>query len=192
MNYNQSTNYNQSYSRRNSLNQRGYSNNRRYSNPYNSNISTHNGRLLQSHFENIRILSNIIQSSQQLLINNEQTTNNSHHHQPRDVYIVQMDQLFNNLQNNHLPDYSYNTFIIDSSNTVIPENADILQYEEYRLINQPINEVCSITHESFYLNQRVSMIRNCSHIFNSEALNIWIEHNNTCPVCRCQIHSRRN
>ena len=33
--------------------------------------------LLQSHFENIRILSNIIQSSQQLLINNEQTTNDS-------------------------------------------------------------------------------------------------------------------
>ena len=94
-------------------------------------------------------------------------------------------------------DNSHNSFIhkmIDNSNINLINdlssndlsNSDIYNVS-YHLIENPINELCPITREAFYLNQTVSIICNCKHIFNKEALNIWIENNNTCPSCRGPI-----
>jgi hypothetical protein len=51
-------------------------------------------------------------------------------------------------------------------------------------IVNPINTVCSITHDAFEPTQRVSRIRHCGHIFNSDSLAHWLRMNNTCPTCR--------
>ena len=51
-------------------------------------------------------------------------------------------------------------------------------------IVNPINTVCSITHDVFEPTQRVSRIRHCGHIFNSDSLAHWLRMNNTCPTCR--------
>ena len=51
-------------------------------------------------------------------------------------------------------------------------------------IVNPINNVCSITHDVFEPTQRVSRIRHCGHIFNSDSLAHWLHMNNTCPTCR--------
>ena len=51
-------------------------------------------------------------------------------------------------------------------------------------IVNPINNVCSITHDLFEPTQRVARIRHCGHIFNSDSLAQWLRMNNTCPTCR--------
>lgn len=51
-------------------------------------------------------------------------------------------------------------------------------------IVNPINALCSITHDVFESAQQVSRIRHCGHIFNSESLAHWLRLNNTCPTCR--------
>jgi hypothetical protein len=51
-------------------------------------------------------------------------------------------------------------------------------------IVNPINTLCSITHDVFESAQQVSRIRHCGHIFNSESLAHWLRLNNTCPTCR--------
>jgi hypothetical protein len=51
-------------------------------------------------------------------------------------------------------------------------------------IVNPINTLCSITHDVFESGQQVSRIRHCGHIFNSESLAHWLRLNNTCPTCR--------
>jgi hypothetical protein len=54
-------------------------------------------------------------------------------------------------------------------------------------IVNPINTVCSITHDAFEPTQRVSRIRHCGHIFNSDSLAHWLRMNNTCPTCRYNL-----
>ena len=51
-------------------------------------------------------------------------------------------------------------------------------------IVNPINNVCSITQDSFEDTQQVARIRHCGHIFNSDSLAHWLRMNNTCPTCR--------
>jgi len=51
-------------------------------------------------------------------------------------------------------------------------------------IVNPINTLCSITHDVFESTQQVSRIRHCGHIFNADSLAHWLRLNNTCPTCR--------
>jgi len=59
-----------------------------------------------------------------------------------------------------------------------------VHHVEFRNIVNPINTVCSITHDAFEPTQRVARIRHCGHIFNSDSLTHWLRINNTCPTCR--------
>ncbi len=162
------------------------------------NRTNHNNRrnqLLQTHFENIQNLTDLIRESQRLLQPYpqqqqqqqtrrfpiyEQFNNNPY------VYSFHLDRgIFQNARNNN----SYITHHVDGSNTTIPENANVLIYDEFRFIDNPINEICPITRESFFQNQTVSMIKSCRHIFNKDALQIWLSNNHTCPTCRANITS---
>ena len=58
-------------------------------------------------------------------------------------------------------------------------------------IINPINNVCSITHDVFESAQQVSRIRHCGHIFNSDSLLQWLRMNNTCPTCRHNLLTDR-
>ena len=66
------------------------------------------------------------------------------------------------------------------------ERVEMTRFEN---IVNPLNAVCSITHDVFEPTQRVARIRHCGHIFNSESLVHWLRMNNTCPTCR---HNLRN
>lgn len=150
--------------------------------------------ILRTHFENIQMLASIIQESQCLLTHERMfTPSSSPSPSPSQgpTYVVQMDSLFSNTTPPTVSpqtDISFTTQTIDASDTLFSTSADIIEVNEYRYISNPINEMCPITRESFYLNQPVSMIRNCRHIFNKEALHIWLRSNNTCPTCRASIH----
>ncbi len=143
--------------------------------------------LLRTHFENIQMLATIIQDSHSLLLQDRifpPTPPPSR----GPTYLVQMDSLFSNTNPSPPVDISYTSQTIDASDTLFSTSADIIHCNEYRFISNPINEMCPITRESFYLNQPVSMIRQCRHIFNKEALQIWLRSNSTCPTCRASIH----
>lgn len=64
----------------------------------------------------------------------------------------------------------------------------------YSDILNPRNRACPISLENFNDNEMVSVIRFCSHIFNTEQLNTWFRSNCRCPVCRYDIrtHNRYN
>lgn len=163
------------------------------------------------HFETINNLTNIINESNNLLIEyntrNNTTNNNSYFsnttpniirdNNPIDElennisYLFRFDTLFPNSINNNNRDISYNIVTIDDNNTelldISNDNIDIFNIINYRNIANPINDICPITRDRFYTNQNVYMIKNCKHIFNKSALNIWINNNNTCPTCRTNI-----
>lgn len=54
-------------------------------------------------------------------------------------------------------------------------------------ILEPLNERCPIRLENFQVNQVVSQIRPCGHIFCTPALEEWFQSHTHCPVCRYDI-----
>lgn len=105
-------------------------------------------------------------------------------------YLFRFDTLFPNGINT-TRDISYNIITINDENKdlldISNDNIDIFNILDYRNIENPLNDICPITRDRFYLDQNVYMIKNCKHIFNKSALNIWINNNNTCPTCRTNI-----
>jgi hypothetical protein len=57
----------------------------------------------------------------------------------------------------------------------------------YSDILDPINTSCPISLETFADTSRVTMIRQCRHIFNTQYLMSWFNSSCRCPVCRCDI-----
>ena len=172
---------------------------------------------LNMHFDNINILANIIQNSQSLLerpdtqwpppqnriempsyifenfISNLNTnvpiTTTQIDGSLNPIPTTQIDGSLNPLFTSlHIQciDCSninlYNDTILDPSN-----NTEIYDFHQYNDIPNPINATCPITREAFYQNQNVLMIRTCRHIFNKDALMIWLRNHNTCPLCRNTI-----
>ena len=90
-------------------------------------------------------------------------------------------------------DVSLNIIEVDASNTSLlndensSEDCDIYDVKQFQFIENPLNDICPITRDRFYQNQNVYMTKNCRHIFNKTALNMWLEQNNTCPYCRARI-----
>lgn len=54
-------------------------------------------------------------------------------------------------------------------------------------IEQPLNDSCPITMESFTENDSVCRIKHCKHIFKERALYNWFVEHVGCPVCRFDI-----
>lgn len=91
---------------------------------------------------------------------------------------------------------SFETLVITEDNKNIM-NHDVSQnttryhlYEirNFDLIENPINDLCPITRDRFdSTTENVLMIKNCKHIFNKSALNMWLEENRTCPCCRGRV-----
>ena len=70
-------------------------------------------------------------------------------------------------------------------------NNNITEYA-YCTLCEPLNDSCSITHEEFVPEARVSKINSCEHIFNSKAINDWLVIHQTCPNCRYNILTNSN
>lgn len=171
---------------------------------------------LNVHFDNINILANIIQDSQVLLegyntqwglspppvstqpsamditpffMENLVSSINSNLNRPTTAPVdVSGSDLFQTNLNIHRIDASfihvYAPLEADASN-----QTELYDFEHFCTIPNPINSTCPITRESFLPTQNVLMIRSCHHIFNKNALMIWISTRNTCPLCRCVIRN---
>tara|TARA_B110000902_G_scaffold261494_2_gene336379 strand:+ start:49 stop:405 length:357 start_codon:yes stop_codon:yes gene_type:complete len=48
-----------------------------------------------------------------------------------------------------------------------------------------INE-CSICLEEYKINEKI-MILDCDHIYHKECINLWLNENHNCPICRENI-----
>ena len=82
-----------------------------------------------------------------------------------------------------------NTNFFDSVN-VTPNNQQIniaTRNLMYCDIMNPVNTSCPISLEPFIDSNRVTIIRHCRHIFNTESLSNWFRTNCRCPVCRYDI-----
>lgn len=80
-----------------------------------------------------------------------------------------------------------NSVPIVATQTQIDAATRVLLYSE---INNPINTSCPISLNRFSNNSRVTQICNCSHIFDTDAINTWFSSNVLCPVCRYDIRSQ--
>ena len=99
------------------------------------------------------------------LMNSSNTTNNSSNNR-REARIVNYNDLDNSQE----------------------DECDIIKYDNFEDVDNPINASCPITHESFYQNYSVYQIKRCKHIFNPSALQRWLDLNHDfCPVCRQEI-----
>lgn len=134
--------------------------------------------------------------------NNE--TNNENNTTNREVgndftYYFTFDTLgssASNITNLYTSGISFETLVITEDNKNIM-NHDVSQnttryhlYEirNFDLIENPINDLCPITRDRFdSTTENVLMIKNCKHIFNKSALNMWLEENRNCPCCRGRV-----
>ena len=51
---------------------------------------------------------------------------------------------------------------------------DIISYDNFCDVENPLNDTCPITHERFYENYSVYQIRRCRHLFNPSSIQRWI------------------
>ena len=64
---------------------------------------------------------------------------------------------------------------------LLSENITKLRYGD---IENPLNDTCSITHDTFEPDDEVAFIDECGHIFKYDALLNWIIQHQSCPNCR--------
>lgn len=84
---------------------------------------------------------------------------------------------------------SYENVIVSPTRSEIDNAIEVFNYNENSM---QLNSRCPITMEEFVINDRVSRIRHCGHIFREEALNRWFRLNVRCPVCRYDIREYTN
>lgn len=64
---------------------------------------------------------------------------------------------------------------------LLSENITKLRYGD---IENPLNDTCTITHDTFEPDDEVAFIDECGHIFKYDALLNWIIQHQSCPNCR--------
>jgi hypothetical protein len=160
---------------------------------YNARVNSNTNNSLFSN----NMPSNMNNSQSNARSNNYSMSNNETDEFENNIsYLFRFDTLFPNSTTNttnstNSSDISYNIITINDNNKhlldISNNNIDIFNILDYRNIENPLNDICPITRDRFYLDQNVYMIKKCKHIFNKSALNIWINNNNTCPTCRTDI-----
>ena len=165
------------------------------------------------HFDNISMLANIIQDSQRLLESSRYDWNPS----PPQYLISSMYTPFSYTtpsltrpftptptptppasapppppQNNFLLELQYNIQNVDaSSNQEVFDmsGVELFDVSRYEYIENPTNDICPISRESFNQDQNVLVVGQCKHIFSKPSLQTWLMTNQTCPSCRRRIRS---
>ena len=70
------------------------------------------------------------------------------------------------------------------------EGKSQLKYCKFQDIDNPINDTCPITQESFSKNDDVIVLP-CNHCFTPDAINTWLENESAiCPVCRHELQNK--
>ena len=81
------------------------------------------------------------------------------------------------------------TYVSYDENIEIEDHSgNIIEFDQYSDIDNPINDRCSISREEFEDETPVYMIKNCKHIFKRRSLRQWFSMNvSTCPYCRQSV-----
>jgi len=95
----------------------------------------------------------------------------------------------NNNDNNELTYEYFQEVSLTNLKTIIKNNINECNF---CTLCEPLNESCSITQEEFLPNTKVSVIKNCGHLFNPKAINEWLVNHQTCPNCRYNILTNSN
>jgi hypothetical protein len=162
-----------------------------YLNQYNQTFRQIN--YLYGQLESIRSnINNIIQSNNIVQPNNimNQTRRNN-----RFVFYDYNNPIHPNTylqeHNNSRPNFMdlVNSFL-NTNVTVRPTEEQINNASEivsYDTIENPQNDCCPISLDSFQPNEMVRKIHHCGHIFNQISFNSWFQRSVRCPVCRYDI-----
>ena len=93
----------------------------------------------------------------------------------------------NNTQNAYLLDYTFEDYE-ELSNVNMRALLKICTARIiYSCIADPVNDTCPITQEEFSSNDQVTIVKNCGHIFKTQAIEDWLYQHQTCPICRHNI-----
>lgn len=151
------------------------------------------------HFDNISMLANIIQDSQRLLESSRYDWNSSP--SPPQYVISSMYTPLPTTPSTPIPTPPVNNFLLAlqyniqnvdvSSNQEVFDTSgvELFDVSRYEYIENPTNDICPISRESFRPDQNVLVVGQCKHIFSKPSLQTWLMTNQTCPSCRRRIRS---
>jgi hypothetical protein len=114
---------------------------------------------------------------------------NNYYHANNYQLMVNNTELFARTNTNDLTYEYFEELSLRNLQTIINNNVTECSF---CLLCEPLNESCSITHEDFLPQHRVTKINSCGHIFNSKAINEWLITHQSCPNCRYNILSNSN
>jgi len=167
---------------------------------YNILHSTHN--YITSSNTTINYLNNSLHYLNNSINHLNSNTNNSM------FILLQNYSLYNNYLNTNTNTNTNNNNTNNNTNTI--QDTDLLNYTledfenlssvnmkalvkictakiNYSCIAVPLNDTCPITQEEFSRDDYVTLIKNCGHIFKSQAIENWLYQHQTCPICRHNI-----
>ena len=75
---------------------------------------------------------------------------------------------------------------------ILPSQEQInnaIRVVRYSTINEPLNNTCPITTETFENDQDVTQIIYCGHVFTTQPLLNWFQSSVRCPLCRYDIRN---
>mgnify|MGYP006081501535 CR=1 FL=1 len=115
------------------------------------------------------------------------------HEENVNLYLRQNNNIsFNinyiNNETEQILDTSHNELIIN----YIIQNNNLFFQGKFSDIEDPLNNMCSISQEYFENNDDIIKINYCNHIFKREPFIRWLQESNYCPCCRINVLSQRS
>jgi hypothetical protein len=174
----------------------------------NNRLLTSVTQISNSNFNNntiTNLVNNLISTNNQIkhniinllnvVVNNRQHNNNSSSRQPnirqnnntnRPNYHSNRQNYLNNQTISNLFRTFFDPIEIFPTQTQIETATRVVRFGD---ILGPLNTACPISLENFNEDERVLIIRQCSHIFSNSGLISWFSGSCRCPVCRYDIRS---
>ena len=158
-----------------------------------NNMYTNNSIIMDRYLSTNNEILRIIQSLLNLNNNIQQRQNNSITSLPN---LANIPELYNNYfvldyQDSNLTEQIAELLqsIIRTTQVEIENATSLIRFID---IENPLNNSCPISLESFIDDEIVTMIKYCGHIFKTNEINHWFESNVSCPVCRYDIRNLNN
>ena len=97
------------------------------------------------------------------------------------------NQIQYNAQNENQYIENINNYRAISNQNLLDVLNNSITIENYSDIENPLNDTCTITHDTFNPDDEVACLNHCKHIFKFQPLFNWLNQHQTCPVCRHNI-----